>query len=127
MTTAIVCTALLGLLLFGLGLHVSLLRQSRQVIIGHPDDPTDPMHRAVRAHANTAEYVPLFCVLFLWLGTHQPATWVVAVIVIATGARFLLVAGLLFWPTLARPNPARFLGALVTYLAGIALSAALVL
>ena len=125
MKTAIVCTALLGLLLFGLGLYVSLLRQFRRVIIGHPADPTDPMHRAVRAHANTAEYAPLLAVLFLWLGAHQPADWIVAVIIVATASRFLLVAGLLWWPTLAKPNPARFLGALLTYLCGLALATAM--
>ena len=39
MNIAIVCTGLLGLLLFGLGLYVSLMRQSTRVIIGCPDNP----------------------------------------------------------------------------------------
>jgi uncharacterized protein len=127
MTIAIACTALLGLLLFGMGLYVSLLRQGRRVIIGHPDDPTDPMHRAVRAHANTAEYAPFLAILFLWHGANQPLTWVLATIVVATVSRFLLVAGLLWWPTMAKPNPARFLGALLTYLCGLALAGAMLM
>jgi uncharacterized membrane protein YecN with MAPEG domain len=127
MATSVTCTALLGLLLFGLGLYVSLQRQFRRVIVGHPDDPADPMHRAVRAHANTAEYAPFLALLFLWHGTHQPAGWVVIVIIVATASRFLLVAGLLWWPTMARPNPARFVGALLTYLCGLALAAPLLM
>ena len=68
MNIAIVCTALLGLLLFGLGLHVSLQRRQNRRSIGHDASPVDPLHRAVRAHANTAEYAPFFAVLFLFRG-----------------------------------------------------------
>jgi uncharacterized protein len=42
-----------------------------------------------------------------------------------TAARFLLVAGLLGVTSLDKPNPARFLGALLTYLCGLALAAAM--
>jgi uncharacterized membrane protein YecN with MAPEG domain len=125
MKTSIICTALLGLLLFGVGLYVSLLRRLRRVSTGHPNDPADPLHRAVRAHANTAEYAPFLAILFLWLGAHQPSDWVVAVIIVATAARFFLAIGLLWWPTMSRPNPARFLGALLTYACGIALAVAM--
>jgi hypothetical protein len=55
MDIAIACTAALGLLLFGLGLYVSILRQSRGRLNSHDHSPVDPIHRAVRAHANTAE------------------------------------------------------------------------
>ncbi|HUN93817.1 MAG TPA: MAPEG family protein [Burkholderiaceae bacterium] len=127
MSTAIACTALLGMLLFGLGLNVSLLRQSRRILIGHPDDPSDPLYRAVRAHANTAEYVPMLAVIILWLGAHEPPPWVLGTIVTVTLARFALAAGLLGWPTMGRPNPARFLGALLTYVGGIVLAAAMLL
>ena len=50
--------ASLGALLFGLGLYVSILRQWTRRIIGHDASPVDAMHRAVRAHANTAEFAP---------------------------------------------------------------------
>jgi len=124
MDIPVVCTALLGLLLFGQGLHVSLMRQSTGVIIGHDRSPTDRMHRAVRAHANTAEYAPFLAILFLWHAAHQPAPWIVATIVIATVSRFTLVAGLLWGKSLDKPNPARFLGALLTYVCGLLLAAA---
>jgi len=47
--------------------------------------------------------------------------------VAATVSRVLLVIGLVAWPTLARPNPARFVGALGTYVFGAALCIALLL
>ncbi|MGQ0684619.1 MAPEG family protein [Bradyrhizobium sp.] len=125
MNVAIICTALLGLLLFGLGLHVSLLRAGSRRNIGHDASPVDPLHRAVRAHANTAEYAPFFAVLFLWYATRAAPTWILAVIVLATIARFAIAAGLLLGPPMDRPNPARFLGALFTYICGLVLAAGL--
>jgi uncharacterized membrane protein YecN with MAPEG domain len=125
MTIGIACTALLGLLLFGLGLYVSILRQGRGQVIGHDQDPVDPLHRAVRAHGNTAEYAPFFAILFLWFAAHPAPTWIIVPIVIATIARFLLVAGLLWGKSLDKPNPARFLGAVLTYVCGLALVAGL--
>lgn len=125
MNIAIFCTALLGLLLFGLGLHVSLQRQKNRRSVGHDASPVDPLHRAVRAHANTAEYAPFFAVLFLWYATRPAPTWIVAVIVLATVARFALAGALLFGPSLNRPNPARFFGALFTYVCGLVLAAGL--
>ena len=122
---ALVCTAVLGLLLFGLGLAVSLLRGKFNILIGHPDDPKHMMHRIVRAHGNTAEYAPFLAALFLYLGAHQPVSWVLWAIGLTTAARILIVMGLLSSGTLARPHPVRFIGALGTYLGGIALTVAL--
>ena len=124
MNIAIVCTALLGLLLFGLGLNVSLQRRQSRRSIGHETSPTDPLYRAVRAHGNTAEYAPFFAVLFLWYATRPAPTWILATIILATVARFAIAGGLLFGP-LNRPNPARLFGALFTYLCGLALAAGL--
>jgi len=127
MDIPLVCTALLGLLLFGQGLHVSLTRRLTGRIIGHDNGPTDAMHRAVRAHANTAEYAPYLAILFLWHGTHHPAQWIVAVIVVATVSRFSLVIGLLWGGPLDKPNWFRFFGALTTYICGIVLAAAVLM
>lgn len=121
MNVAVICTALLGLLLFGLGLYVSILRTRTRRNVGCDTSPVDPLHRAVRAHGNTAEYAPFFGLLFLWFAIHPPPVWVLALIVIATAARILLVAGLLWGPRLDRPNPMRMAGALLTYICGLAL------
>ena len=58
MTTAIVCTALLGLLCFILGMNVSRGRGSGAAG-DYPNDLADPFLKRIRAHANTAEFAPM--------------------------------------------------------------------
>ncbi len=123
MNVAIICTALLGLLLFGLGFMVSSGR-SNQLFHFNPD-PTDPLYKKVRAHGNTAEYAPFLGVLFLATGSLDPATWVLWCIGIATLSRYLIVIGLMVGD-MSKPHPLRFVGALGTYLAGIVLSGNLI-
>jgi len=125
MTIATICIALLALLLFGLGLAVSLTRGSAQRIIGYSDDPTDRLHKLCRAHGNAAEYVPILALLIYILGARGPAAWITWTFVAATVFRYLHAAGMIFPATLAAPNPMRFLGALGTYLAGLVLAIAL--
>ena len=125
MTIATICIALLALLLFGLGLAVSLTRGSAQRIIGYSDDPTDRLHKLCRAHGNAAEYVPILAILIYILGARGPAAWITWTFVAATVFRYLHAAGMIFPATLAAPNPMRFLGALGTYLAGLVLAIAL--
>jgi len=125
MNVGAICTSVLGLLLFGLGLYVSVLRQRTGRSMGCDTSPTDPLHRAVRAHGNTAEYAPFLAVLFLWFAIHPAPLWVSVTIVLATLARIALVAGLLWGGSLDRPTPARFVGALLTYGTGLALAARL--
>ncbi|PYE24297.1 hypothetical protein C7410_106127 [Paraburkholderia silvatlantica] len=122
---ALACVAVLGLLLFGLGASISMLRFRKGALSGCAPDPASLLHKLVRAHANTAEYAPFLAVLFLYLGAHSPSPATLALVVAATVSRCLLVVGLIAFPTMAKPNPARFLGAIGTYAAGIALSVAL--
>lgn len=119
-SVAIACTAVLGLLLFGLGGSVSLLRLHSRTLSGSAA-PDQLLTRLVRAHGNTAEYAPFLAVLFLYLGSHDPAPWLVWCMVGATLSRVLVVVGLVAWPTMAKPNPARFVGALGTYAFGAVL------
>jgi uncharacterized membrane protein YecN with MAPEG domain len=126
LTTALVCTALLGLLIFALGFGVSMVRGRTNRTIGYDSDPADLLHKLVRAHGNTAEYAPIFAVLMMALGALNPAAWAGWVMWAAVGARYLIVVGLLAG-SLDKPNPMRFIGALGTYLTGFALCAALFL
>jgi uncharacterized protein len=119
------CVAVLGLLLFGLGLSISAMRFREGTNSGCEPDPANLLHKLVRAHANTAEYAPFLALLFLYLGARSPSTATVSLIVAATACRCLLVVGLIAWPTMAKPNPFRFVGALGTYLTGVALCAML--
>ncbi len=127
MTVALVCTALLGLLIFGLGLVVSVLRGSTGTVIGHGIDPTDRLHKMVRAHGNAAEYAPMLAVLMLAIAARGATPWMVWTFVAATGFRYVHAAGMLLSPSLDRPQPLRFVGALGTYVSGLALVLALLL
>ena len=127
MTAAVVCTALLALLVFALGLAVSLTRNSTGTNIGCKDDPADRLYKLVRAHGNACEYVPILAVLILLLGARDPSAWVVWTFIAATACRYLHAAGMLLSPTLAAPQPLRFVGALGTYVTGLMLVAATLL
>ena len=122
MMTAVICTALLGVLVFGLGLAVSLTRGQTGTIIGANPDPTDRLYKMVRAHGNATEFAPMLAVLMLLIGNHNPVSWILWVMWIATISRYLHAAGMIFSPTLAQPHPLRFAGALGTYVCGIILS-----
>ena len=52
--------------------------------------------------------------------------WVVWVMVAIAAFRYVLAIGLIFPPSLAKPNPLRFIGALGTYACGVALCVALI-
>ena len=124
MTIAIVCTALLGLLVFGLGLAVSATRGSTGTNIGYAADPADRLHKVARAHGNATEYAPMFGVLFLLLATREPAAWALWVIVAATLSRYMHAAGMILCRSLEDAHPLRFVGALGTYLTGTLLCVA---
>jgi len=119
------CTAALGSLLFLLGLGVSILRFRTGVGSGQASERNAMLNKFIRAHANTAEFAPFLAVLFLYFGWRGASETVVWLIVAATLCRFLLVIGLIAWPSLSRPNPFRFVGALGTYICGAALSLAM--
>jgi len=121
MNVAIVCTALLGLLVFGLGLAVSLTRGATRTNFGFTPDPTDRLYKRIRAHGNAAEYAPMLAILMLLIGARQPAAWMVWTFIAATAFRYLHAAGMLVCPSLDQPHPLRFVGALGTYVAGLVL------
>ena len=126
MNTAIFCTGLLGILVFGLGFAVSGMRGSTKTNFGHTPDPTNRLYRLSRAHGNAAEYAAMLAVLFLFVGSEEPSNWIVWVIGITTAARYVHVIGMLTGSTLDKINPLRFSGALITYLGGLILSGTLI-
>jgi uncharacterized membrane protein YecN with MAPEG domain len=121
---AVLCTALLGLLVFGLGLMVSLTRGSSKTNFGYTIDPTDRLYKLVRAHGNAAEYAPMMALLILYLGTRNPGGWLVGTFVLATLSRYLHALGMIRSASLDRPDPLRFTGALGTYVTGLVLAVA---
>jgi uncharacterized membrane protein YecN with MAPEG domain len=129
MNIILLCTAILVLLYFALSLHVSLTRGRTKTGIGTGDDPDGPMSKAVRAHGNASEYVPLFVALFVYLLISGSGGWfIVTTVVIITVARILHALGMLMTRSFrANPHPLRGLGAMGTYFGGFALGVVLLL
>lgn len=121
-TIVITCIALMGMLLFVLGVNVTRHRAIRGA--DGPQMPTDPADRlliAQRAHGNAAEYVPTLVVLLVVCSTLTAGWWLDVLAVVATAARFGHAFGMLRSRTLAAHGPVRDSGAMFTYLSGIAL------
>lgn len=121
MNVAVICIALLGLLVFVLGWNVSRIRRAMNIGIGYPPDPTHALHKACRAHANAAEFAPMMAILMLVIASGQPATWMLWVFVAATVSRVLHAVGMLVSPTLTAAHPLRVAGAAGTYITGLVL------
>ena len=124
---ALLCTALLGLTLFLLGLAISIVRSRSGLLSGYTPEPDQLLTKLIRAHGNTAEYAPFLALLFLYIGARYPSDWLVWCMAGATACRLLLVVALVAWPTMSKPNPARAIAAMGTYAFGIALSGGLLL
>jgi uncharacterized membrane protein YecN with MAPEG domain len=124
MTTAIICTSVLGALVFLLGANVTRHRALRGKS-GAPQgstDPSDALFIAVRAHGNATEYVPTLVVLFLLVAWQSPGWWSATLIVAATASRLVHAYGMLSSKTLAKPTLPREIAAAGTYLFGVALA-----
>jgi len=124
MTTAVLCVVAMALLIFVLGFWVSIQRGRTNVITGIQDDPTSGLNKAVRAHGNATEFVPILAILMLYLGTQDVAAWVGWAMIVAAVSRYLTVLGFLTCKTLEKPHVLKALGALGTYAAGIAMCVA---
>ena len=128
MTTAIICIAALGALLFVLGWNVSRIRGSRGAAGDQfPTAPDDALFVAIRAHGNATEYIPTLAVLMLVIGSRDPAIWMLVVAVIAVVSRYAHAIGVLTTGDMGRESLLRFVGAVGTVLSGVALSVAAVL
>ncbi|MCP3716250.1 MAPEG family protein [Paraburkholderia sp. CNPSo 3281] len=109
---ALACTCVLGLLLFVPGLTITVTRSRVGPLSGYAPEPDRLLTKLVRAHGKTAEYAPFLAVLFLYFGSQNPPHWQLGCMAGATACRLLLVASLLAWHTMSKPNPARAIGAL---------------
>ena len=75
MTIVPIYAAQLALLFVLLGERTIRTRHRRGVALGHGDDPA--MLRAMRVHANFAEYVPLALLLIYFVELSSQAPWLV--------------------------------------------------
>ncbi|HEY3557546.1 MAG TPA: MAPEG family protein [Kribbella sp.] len=120
-TITVVCIALLGILLFLLGANVTRNRAIRGAGNQLPTDPADPLLIAVRAHGNAAEYIPTMIVLLLVCSALSDSPLIDVLAVAAVVVRFTHALGMLRSATLATHGPLRDIGAMGTYLVGVAL------
>ncbi len=124
----LVCAAILVILYFVLALNVSLTRRRTKTGIGSGDDPAGPMSKAVRAHGNAAEYVPIFVALFLYFLLSGAGGWIAWMAIIVTVCRVLHALGMLMSENFnSPPHPLRAIGALGTYIGGLAFGVALLI
>lgn len=118
----VVSIALMGILLTLLGANVTRHRAQRGATGNQmPSDPADRMFIAQRAHGNATEYVPTLAILIVVCAVLTPGWWVDALAITAVAARTLHALGMLTSKTLASHGPVRDLGAMGTYVAGLAL------
>lgn len=114
MQILILCAAALVLLFALLSVNVSLVRLKMGK---QPDTPELELKKAVRAHGNASEYIPLFLAVMFFFHMTGPTTLVIATAVVATVSRYAHAIGMFVAPSLNRPHPVRFVGALGTYIA----------
>ena len=128
LTVAVLCVAILAFWTMALAFLVSMRRASSKVYSGTDNDPTGPLHKAIRAHGNTTEYVPILAVLILYLGAAMPAaTWVMWAMILVTVARICLPLGLLMSKTMTEAHPLRIVGSLGTQIGALILIVASVM
>jgi uncharacterized membrane protein YecN with MAPEG domain len=126
--TVIVSIAVMGILLFALGANVTRHRALRGPTGNQmPTDPADRMFIAQRAHGNAAEYIPTLIVLLVVCSTLTDGWWLDALAVAAATARLVHAAGLLTSKTMTEHGPVRDVGAVITYLSGLALGVTAIL
>jgi hypothetical protein len=123
----LLCSALLVILYFLLAFNVSWMRGKTGVGVGTNNEPSGRLNKAIRAHGNAAEYLPLFVALFLYFSVVGASVWVRWVVVAITVCRFLHPLGMFMSSDLHRPQVFRFVGSLGTYGGGLALGVALLL
>jgi len=124
MSTAVVCSAILGGMVFVLGFNVSRMRGVVGKAGGNqmPMDPADRLLIAIRAHGNATEYVPTLIALFLLVAWLTPSPWSLALIVGATVSRVAHAYLMLAAPSLAEEYFRRMAAAMGTYVFGLALA-----
>jgi len=118
----VISIALMGILIFVLGANVTRHRAIRgDTGNQQPSDPADRMYIAQRAHGNAAEYVPTLIGLLVVCSVLTDGWWLDALSIAAVAARYVHAVGMLTAKTLASHGPVRDIGAMGTYVVGIAL------
>ena len=120
----VLCVAILVLFYGALGFNVSRMRRKRRSDAAVTEAA---LTKAIRAHGNASEYIPLFVAGLLYLNTTSPGFFVTGLAVAVLICRLLHAAGTLLAPSVGERHPLKFVGALGTYFCLFALGGALLL
>ena len=130
MAFALLSVGLLGLLVFLLGANVSRERGAVMVTQHEAEaDPESSLRKAIRAHGNCIEYVPMLSLMIIAIGLAIPALmswWVAALMLAAVASRYIHALGILTGGSIYSANTLKAIGAIGTYLTGLALSVILI-
>ena len=124
MKTLVLCSGILTVLYALLSVNVSVtrLRKRKDATITEAQ-----LTKAVRAHGNASEYIPLFIAAFLFLSMGETNEILSAVAVVATASRFSHAAGMFRIANVNERHPLRYYGALGTYICLFAVAIAILL
>jgi uncharacterized membrane protein YecN with MAPEG domain len=122
--TVILCVAILVLFYGALSFNVSRVRRRRR---SDPSIPEAALAKAIRAHGNASEYIPLFVAGLLYLNVAAPSGFTTGLAVAVVVFRMLHAAGTLVSQSASERHPLKFVGALGTYFCLFALGGALLL
>lgn len=101
------------LVLFYVALSFRIIRMRMKFKIGIGHGEQNELHRAIRVHANFAEYVPLALILLFFLEINQTTGWILNAL-----GTMLLIGRVLHAMGLGKSagtTAARFLGGILTY------------
>jgi uncharacterized protein len=121
---AVLCSAVLVLFYGALSFNVSRVRRKQR---SNATVTEAALTKAIRAHGNAAEYVPLFVAGLLYLQSVAASPFVSGLAVAALTCRLSHAAGMFLIPTIKERHPLRFIGALGTYFCLFAMGGALLL
>lgn len=83
--------------------------------------------KAIRAHGNASEYIPLFIAVFLYLSMKGPDYFLSAIAIVTTVSRFAHALGMFRIASVSERHPLRYYGALGTYVCLFVIAAAFLL
>ncbi len=124
MNTLVLCSGILAALYAVLSVNVSVTRLRKR----KDSTITDAqLTKAIRAHGNASEYIPLFIAAFLYLSLGAPDLILSTIAVVATASRFAHAAGMFRIANVGERHPLRYYGALGTYLCLLAVAVEILL
>lgn len=118
----LLCVSLLVILYAVLSLNVSMTRLKKRKDSSVSEAA---LTKAIRAHGNASEYIPLFVAVLLYLNMGNPSSYIGVIAITALASRAMHAAGMFLIPTVNERHPLRFVGALGTYFCLFALGIAL--